>query len=88
MRHFQLPNGRSIELEDADFRSLVHSNREEVMRMLNVKRTRPKIVLEINETGHSVARLQGSMEESRQAKLEAALDEVIDVDEDEPEDDQ
>jgi hypothetical protein len=80
MRHFQLPNGRSIELEDGDFRSLVHSNREEVMRMLGVKRTRPKLVVEINEGGGSRVRLEGSQEQSRQDRLDAALDEVIDED--------
>ncbi len=79
MRHFQLPDGRSLELDDRDFRAMVHSNREEVMRMLGVKRVPPRLVLEINEGGNGRVRLQGAAEESRQAALDAALDDVIDV---------
>lgn len=60
-RRYELPRGREIELDDADFRALIHSNRERVLSMLKVRRGRPEIALEVVD-GQARVRLRGDQE--------------------------
>lgn len=76
---FHLPNGRAIELDAAEFAALIESNRDEVLRVLEVQRRRPMIVLQIFEGGSAGARLQVGSGEGRREALEDVLP---DVDED------
>ncbi len=60
---FHLPSGRAIQLDDEEFAWLIDSNRDEVLRVLEVQQRRPKIVMQIFEGGSTGARPQADPEE-------------------------
>lgn len=71
MRKIPLPSGRTIEIDDRDFRSIVYSDREAAMRILGVHRGPPRLKLERKfdeESGELVV----SMRVAREGELEGS----------------